>query len=366
MDHHRMMLLPILYRLMRCLLGMTAVLLRRDLSKDAELLVLRHENTVLRRQISRVRYTPADRAWLAALSRLVPRRRWAEVFPVTPATILAWHRKLIARKWDYTARRRPGRPPTAAAIKNLVERMAKDNPTWGHRRVQGELVRLGHRIAASTVWQILHDAGIDPAPRRSGPTWRQFLTAQAQFVLAVDFMHVDTVFLRRIYALIAVEHGSRRAHLAGVTAHPTGAWTTQAARNLMMDLSDRVTTVTFLLRDRDSRFTAAFDAVFAAEGIRILTSPPQAPRANAICERMIGTLRRELLDRLLIVNEHHLRRILATYLHHFNTARPHRTLGQLAPIQAETHPPQAINLANYQVRRRSIVDGLISEYQLAA
>jgi transposase InsO family protein len=232
--------------------------------------------------------------------------------------------------------------------------------------VQGELVRLGHRIAASIVWQILHDAGIDPAPRRSGPTWRQFLTAQAQVVLAVDFMHVDTVFLRRIYALIAVEHGSRRAHLAGVTAHPTGAWTTQAARNLMMDLSDRVTTVTFLLRDRDSRFTAAFDAVFAAEGIRILTSPPQAPRANAICERMIGTLRRELLDRLLIVNEHHLRRILATYLHHFNTARPHRTLGQLAPIQAETHPPQAINLANYQVRRRSILDGLISEYQLAA
>jgi putative transposase len=189
MDHRRMMLLPILYRLMRCLLGMTAVLMRRDLSKDAELLVLRHENTVLRRQISRVRYTPADRAWLAALSRLVPRRRWVEVFPVTPATILAWHRKLIARKWDYTARRRPGRPPTAAAIKTLVERMAKDNPTWGHRRVQGELVRLGHRIAASTVWQILHDAGIDPAPRRSGPTWRQFLTAQAQLVLAVDFVH---------------------------------------------------------------------------------------------------------------------------------------------------------------------------------
>jgi putative transposase len=182
----------------------------------------------------------------------------------------------------------------------------------------------------------------------------------------VDFLHVDTVFLRRIYALIAVEHGCRRAHLAGVTAHPTGAWTTQAARNLIMDLSNRVTTVTFLLRDRDSRFTAAFDAVFTAEGIRILTSPPQAPRANAICERMIGTLRRELLDRILIVNEHHLRRILATYLHHFNTARPHRTLEQLAPIQAETHPPQAINLAHYQVRRRSILNGLTSEYQLAA
>jgi putative transposase len=179
-------------------------------------------------------------------------------------------------------------------------------------------------------------------------------------------MHVDTVFLRRISALIAIEHSSRRAHLAGLTAHPTGAWATQAARTLLIDLSDRVTTVKFLLRDRDSRFTAAFDAVFAAEGIRILTSPPQAPRANAICERMIGTLRRELLDRILIVNEHHLPRILATYLYHFNTARLHRTLEQLAPIQAETRPPQAINLANYQVRRSPILDGLTSEYQPAA
>ena len=169
-----MLLLSILYRLLRCLLGLIAMLVRRDLGKDAELLVLRHENAVLRRQISRVRYTTADRVWLAALSRLLPRRRWVEVFAVTPGTILAWHRRLVSRKWDYTARRQPGRPPTAAAIKNLVMRMARENPTWGHRRVQGELVRLGHRIAASTVWQILHDAGIDPAPRRSGPSWRQF------------------------------------------------------------------------------------------------------------------------------------------------------------------------------------------------
>jgi putative transposase len=244
--------------------------------------------------------------------------------------------------------------------------MAHENPTWGHRRVQGELVRLGHRIAASTVWQILHDAGIDPAPRRSGPTWRQFLTAQAQAVLAVDFVHVDTACLRRIYALIAVEHGSRRAHLAGVTAHPTGAWTTQAARNLLMNLGDRVATINFLLRDRDSRFSGAFDAVFAADGIRTLTSPPGVPRANAICERMIGTLRRELLDRVLVLNERHLRWIVAIYLHHFNAARPHRTLAQLAPAQAETNPPQVIDLASYQVRYRAILNGLTSEYQIAA
>lgn len=180
---HRRMLLSILYRFVCCLLSLIAVLARQDLSKDAELLVLRHENTVLRRQVARVHYTPADRAWLAALSRLVPRRRWAQIFAVTPATILAWHRKLISRKWNYKARRQSGRPPTAVAIKKVVIRMAVENPSWGHRRVQGELIRLGHRIAASTVWQILHDAGIDPAPRRSGPTWRQFLTAQAQAVL---------------------------------------------------------------------------------------------------------------------------------------------------------------------------------------
>jgi transposase InsO family protein len=366
MDHRRMRLFSILYQLVRCLLGLAVVLVRRDLSKDVELLVLRHENAVLRRQIARAHYTPADRAWLAALSRLLPRRRWAEVFPVTPATMLTWHRKLVSRKWDYTARRRSGRPPTAAAIKKLIIRMATENPTWGHRRVQGELVRLGHRIAASTVWQILHDAGIDPAPRRSGLTWRQFLTSQAKAVLAVDFLHVDTILLRRIYVLIAVEHGSRRVHLVGVSAHPTGAWSTQAARNLMTDLADRVSTTKFLLRDRDSRFTRAFDAVFAADDIRILTSPPGAPRANAICERMIGTLRRELLDRVLVVNERHLRQILTVYLHHFNAARPHRTLAQLAPAQAETQPPPVIDLADHQVRRRPILGGLTSEYQISA
>jgi putative transposase len=181
--------------------------------------------------------------------------------------------------------------------------------------------------------------------------------------LAVDFVHVDTIFLTRLSALIAVEHGCRRAPLLGLTAHPTGTGTTQAVRNLLADLA---TTVTFLLRDRDSRFTRAFDAVFTADGIRILTSPPRTPRANALCERMIATLRRELLDRVLTVNEHHLRRILTTYLHHFNTARPHRTLGQLAPAQAETQPPPVINLADHPVRRRPILDGLTSEYQITA
>ena len=362
---HRRVIFPVVYLLARGLLDCLMVLARREVAKDAELLVLRHENAVLRRQIGRVRYQPADRLWLSALSRLIPRHRWGEVFAVTPATLLAWHRRLAARKWDYSSRRRPGRPSTAAAIRKLVIRMAIDNPTWGHRRVQGELAKLGHPIAASTVWQILHDAGIDPAPRRMGPTWKQFLTAQAHGILAVDFVHVDTVLLRRIYALIVIEHGTRRVHLAGITANPDGAWTTQAARNFLMDLGPRATSIKFLIRDRAGQFTASFDALFTADGIRILASPPQAPRANAICERMIGTLRREILDRVLIVNEHHLRRVLTEYLGHYNTARPHRSLGQLAPAQADTGPPEPVNLAEHRIRRQQVLGGLTHEYQIA-
>jgi putative transposase len=294
----------VVYLVVRCLLGCLMVRARREVSRDAELLVVRHENAVLGRQIGRVRYQPADRLWLAALSRLIPRQRWDEVFAVTPATLLAWHRRLVARHWDYTSRRLS----TAAAMRKLVIRMATKNPTWGHRRVQGELARLGHRIAASTVWQILHGAGIDPAPRRTGSTWKQFLTAQARGILAADFVHLDTVLLRRIYALILIEHGTRRVHLAGITANPDAAWTTQAARNFLMDLGSRAEHIKFLIRDRAGQFTDSFDAVFTAAGVRILPSPPQAPRANAVCERIIGTLRRELFDRLLIVNERHLRR----------------------------------------------------------
>jgi transposase InsO family protein len=358
--------LSVVYLLARCLLHCLVVRGRRKASKDAELLVLRHENAVLRRQVGRVRYQPGDRLWLAALSRLIPRRRWGEMFAVTPATLLAWHRRLVARKWDYASRRRPGRPSTAAAIRKLVIRIATDNPSWGHRRVQGELVKLGRPIAASTVWQILHNAGIDPAPRRSGPTWKQFLTAQAGGILAADFVHVDTVLLRRLYALIVIEYGTRRVHLAGITANPDGAWATQAARNFLMDLGQRATSVKFLIRDRAGQFTSSFDAVFTAEGIRILAGPSQAPRANAICERIVGTLRRELLDRMLIVNEHHLRRVLTEYLLHYNDSRPHRSLGQLTPAQADTHPPEPANIAEHRVRRKQILGGLTHEYYVAA
>ena len=277
------MLLKIVYLLTCRVPGVAVLVLGGDRAKDAELLVLRHENAVLRRHIGRVRYAPADRVWFAALARLLPRRCWTEIFPVTPATLLAWHRKLAANNYDTSSRRRPGRPPIDLGIARLAVHLAKENPLWGYRRVHGELTKLGVTVAPSTVWQILHAAGIDPAPRRSGPTWRQFLHAQATGVVAVDFPHVDTVLLKRLYVLVFIEHGSRRMHLGGVTANPTGEWTVQQARNLALTLDERFADIKFLIRDRGSNFTASFDAAFQATGTRILRTAVQAPRMNAIC-----------------------------------------------------------------------------------
>ncbi|WP_455432717.1 integrase core domain-containing protein [Streptosporangium soli] len=219
------------------------------------------------------------------------------------------------------------------------------------------------------MWNILNRAGIDPTPRRSGPTWKQFLTAQAEHIVAVDFLHVDTANLTRQHALIMLKHGSRRAHLLGATTNPTGPWTAQAARNFLMntDTGTDMRKLKFLIRARGGQFTDAFDTVFADAGLRVIKSPPQAPKANAHCERIIGTLRRELLDRVLILNEQHLRRTLTRYLAHYNTARPHRGMGQLSPSQAETtSPPTPIDLADHRVHRRAILGGLINEYRIAS
>jgi putative transposase len=282
------MSLSLVAALVRNLITVPAAVVRARVAKDAEVLALRHENAVLRRQIARVRYEPADRIWLAALSRLIPRDRWRQVFAVTPTTLRRWHRQLIAKKWTFTQRRRPGRLSTAPIVKQLILRLARENSTWGHRRIQGELARLGYQIAPSTVWEILHAAGIDPAPQRSGPTWHQFLTAQARGIIAADFLHLDTVSLKRLYALVFIEHDTRRLHLAGVTTHPTAQWTVQQARNLTMTLGCRMESMRFLIRDRDSKYTSSFDAVFEADGAEILLSPPRAPRANAICERVVA------------------------------------------------------------------------------
>jgi putative transposase len=241
--------------------------------------------------------------------------------------------------------------------------MARDNPAWGHRRIQGELARLGHAIAASTVWKILRAAGIDPASRRAGTTWREFLAAQAHAIIACDFLVVETALLKRLYVLVFIEHGTRRLHVAGVTAHPTGAWAVQQARNLVMDLDDRLGAMRFLIHDGDPLFTAAFGEVFKAEGLRIITTLPRTPRMNAICERVIGTLRRELLDRVLILGERHLDLVLCEYLTHYNRHRPHQSRRQRPP-DIETQPVRDIADVR-SVRRKPVVTGVINEYHCA-
>jgi putative transposase len=356
-------LLKIVYLLTCRVLGVAVLVFRGDRAKNAELLVLRHENAVLRRHVGRVRYEPTDRVWFAALALLVPRRRRAEIFPVTPATLLAWHRRLAAMKYDTRKRRKPGRPPTVQSIARLALRLAQENSLWGYRRIHGELTKLGLAVARSTVWEILRAAGIDPAPRRSGPTWRQFLHAQAAGILAVDFLHVDTVLLKRLYVLIFIEHSTRRLHLGGVTANPTGEWTVQQARNLALTLDERFEDIRFLIRDRGSNFTRSFEAT----GTTILRSAVQAPRMNAICERLVGTLRRELLDRVLIVGEAHLRAVLAEYQVHYNTARPHQGIAQHVPADGpDAHHATVTDVGTRQIRRKPALDGLINQYAHAA
>jgi putative transposase len=280
---------------------------------------------------------------------------------VTFATVLRWHRDLVTRRW--TQPRRRGGRSTASALRQLVLRLAWENPSWGYRRIHGELAGLGHQTAPSTVWSILKRAGIDPAPRRSGPTWRQFLTAQAHGILATDFFCVDTVLLHRLYVLFVVEQATRRVHLLGIPANPTGAWVAQQARNLLIDLDDRLAGFAFLIRDRDSKVTGVFDAVFASEGIRILRTPVRAPRANAIAERWIGTVRREILDRMLIINRRHLETVLAEYVAHFNDHRPHRALQHAAPLRPLPPPSSQPDL---HIRRHDRLGGLIHEYTKVA
>ncbi|MDJ0346425.1 integrase core domain-containing protein [Streptomyces sp. H10-C2] len=361
------MLISLLYRVTRKLLSAPAVLLQRDTAKDAELLVLRHENAVLRRQLAGpVRYGPADRFWLAALSSLVPRHRWSSTFPITPGTLLAWHRRLIAKKWAYSDRRSStGRPPTASAVKRLVLRLAKENPRWGHRRIQGGLAQLGHRIAPSTVWEILHAAGIDPTPRRSGPSWREFLTAQAEGIIAADFFHLDTVLGKRLYAMAFLEHGTRKLRITGVTSRPTRAWTVQQARNVAGELGTRMETLRFVLRDRDAKYDASFDAVFRSEDVDVLLSAPRVPRMNAHCERVIGTVRREALDHVLIMNEAHAQRVLAEYQDHYNAHRPQQSRNQQPP-GAVREPTRANDPDSRRLLRTRVLGGAINEYRYAA
>jgi putative transposase len=344
------------YRLVRLVIDLLVLRGRTDRSKDVEILVLRHQLAVLKRQISRPRFEPADRAVLIAFARVLGREHWS-IFLVRPDTLLRWHRRLVANHWTYP--HRPGRPPTTVEARRTIIRVARENPTWGYRRIHGEIARVGITIAASTVWTILKTAGFDPAPGRSSESWTTFLRSQAAGIVACDFFTVDTVMLRRYYVLFFIELDRRRVHFAGITKNPTGAWTTQAARNFTMRY-DR--TIRFLIRDGAGQFLGAFDEVFRSDGTTIIRTPPYTPVANAYAERWVGTVRRELLDRTLVWNRRQLEQLLDEYVEHYNTHRPHRSLGQRAPNNAE--------VVDYRpgrpIQRQPSCGGLINEYRQAA
>jgi putative transposase len=284
---------------------------------------------------------------------------------VTPDTIVRWHRDVVRRRWSARSKRgRTGRPATRQNVKALVLRLARENPGWGYRRIHGELAGLGVKVAASTVWEILKANGIDPAPlRRTGPTWQQFLRFQAEAILACDFFTGDLPGGTQAYVLTVIGHATRRIRILGVTLHPTGDWTTQQARNLLMDLGDQAHWVKFMIRDRGPDFTAVFDAVLADAGIRTVLCNVRTPRMNAIAERWIGGCRRELLDRTLIWNQSHLRQILREYEIHHNQHRRHRFLHAAAPLKPL---PEPVDLEQYRVRRQARVGSLINEYRLVA
>jgi putative transposase len=343
-------------------LSWLALFARSSASKDAEILVLRHEVAVLRRANPRPRLAWSDRAVLAALTRLIPKVLRVHR-TVTPGTLLRWHRRLIAATWRQP--KPPGRPPTPDDVVRLILRLAAENSTWGVVRIQGELRRLGHRIAASTLRRILRKHRIHP-PAKRGDSWRTFLRAQAEGLLAVDFFHVDTVTLKRLYAAFVIEHRSRQVHLLGVTAHPTGSWAAQLARNLATELEEAGHRFTHLIRDRDAKFTAAFDAVLASIGIEAMHTAPQAPRMNAIAERWIASVRRECTDRVLITSEHHLRHVLKAYVEHYNTGRSHQGegIGLRAPTDDQNVIPFPAPIDRISRCRR--LGGLLNEYEAVA
>jgi len=348
------------YLALRCLLQLVLLRQRSEGFKELEIVVLRHELSVLRRQSGRPQLRPSDRLFLAAASRLLPRTCWRS-FMVTPATLLRWHRQLVARRWTYSSR--IGRPPVSDEIRRLVLRLARENPRWGYQRIAGEINGLGLKVAATTVRKILREEGIGPTEERSRLSWRTFLRQQARSMLAVDFFTVETISLQRLYILFLIEHGSRRVHLAGCTASPTGPWVTQQARQLAWTLHEQPAQFRFLIRDRDSKFTRDFDTVFASEGVRVVKTPVRSPKANAIAERFVGTVRRECLDWLLIVNRRHLEHVLGVYVDHYNAHRPHRSLQLVPPTSATRKDPVA---HSGEPKRRDRLGGLIHEYRYAA
>jgi transposase InsO family protein len=342
-----------------------------DRDKNVEILVLRHQITVLQRELgaTKPRFSPTDRALLAALLHRLPKDvlRGLRLL-VRPDTVLRWHRDLIARRHANASRqKRRGRPRTLRSIRVLVLRLANENPTWGYRRVHGELLVLGVKVAPSTVWEILREAGIDPAPQRSSSSWADFLRSQANALFACDFLETVTITGTRLYVLAVIEHATRRIRILGATEHPDTSWVVQVARNLVMDLEDAGAKARYLIRDRDGKFPAMFDTVLADAGIKVVLSGIQTPRMNSIMERWIRTCRRELLDRTLIWNQRHLLHALHEFEDFYNGHRPHQGLANARPLKLR--PQQVLDsdqLAKLRIRRRDRLGGILHEYEHAA
>ena len=351
------------YLALRRVIELVLLCSRSDDAKEVEILVLRHELDVLRRQRPRPRLEPTDRAWHSLLSRCLPRKRWT-AFVVKPDTLVGWHRRMVRRHWTYP-NKPTGRPPVPADVQALIVRLATDNPLWGYPRIKGELAELGYHVSASSIRRVLRAQGIHPAPRHGSVTWRFFIRQQASGIVACDFVTVDTEWLTRYYVLVIIEIGSRRVQLCGITTSPTEPWVTQQARNLVANLEDAGRSVGHLIRDRDSKFTRSFDQVSRSIGAEVIRTPVRAPNANAICERWIGTVRRECLDHLLIVGPRHLARVLHVYVEYYNAHRPHRSL-DLRPPRPRSDRPTTAPASPDDVGRRDALGGLIHEYDLVA
>jgi len=352
-------------------LALLRLLPMSDRDKDAEILVLRHQITVLERQLhgEKIRFTAVDRALLAALLHRLPRRVLRRLrLLVRPETVLRWHRDLIARRHAAMSHpKRAGRPPTVRSIRILVLRLARENSSWGYRRIHGELLVLGITVAASTVWEILHEAGIDPAPQRTSITWAAFLRSQAEAIIAVDFIETVTLTSARFYVLAVIEHATRRVRILGATDHPTAAWVAQAARNLAMDLHDAGYRAKYLIRDRDGKYPALFDAILTDTGITTVLTGVQIPRMNSIMERWIQSCRHELLDRTLIWNQAHLLHALREYETFYNAHRPHRGIANARPLRPLPQPiTDPDEIAHLHIRRHDRLGGLLHEYKHAA
>ncbi len=359
----RLMVFALMYALARFLLEILLVRHQSEARLRAEVLALRHQLRVLERRVGRVRWRPADRLLLAALSRTLPRPGWRALLP-SPETLLRWHRELVRRKWAAFTKRPRRERHRRGELHELILRLACENPRWGYRRIQGELLKLGYRCSHVTIRNVLRRHRVPPAPRRSPHSWRQFIRQHASQLLAVDFFVVETVWLTSLYVLFFLEIGSRRVHLAGCTARPTAAWVAQQARNLAWKLQEGELRAKFLLRDRDAKFATAFDEVFRSEGVEIIRLPYRAPRANAFAERWVGTVRREVLDHLLVLGQRQLEAILREFVLHYHEARPHQGLGQRRPGELTATPP--VGSSSGPIIRRDRLGGLLHEYSRAA